>query len=408
MTKQLFQSYATFARTPEGFVLSVLTKRSYGWSANGLVHGLGEQPPLCRDITRADRDDRNGQIVTQGRDVWPLKPATDVIVTGHAHAPAGTSVRELPIEVRVGAHSRRIIALGPRFVERRSSGRITFSQPEPLQSVELSWWNAYGGIDPMVLPRGLSDTPVFAGKPTLELFPGAYPRNPSGTGYLIRATPALLDGLTLPQLEDPEQRLTPETLLVDDPKGWWKRPLPAGFGWCHALWFPRIIHCGGKPYHWPLGSELSAVREAQLGLLSGADEAGEIEGPSLHMTNEAAPGMILPYLKGDEPVELVGVSREGALRFVLEAEQATINAQVDAQGLRELQSVIHTLAVDADKRQLYIVRSTRFLVPDAMQVDLSAELPLDDAIARTCVTVDGLELTREHWPDSMTGAIEGE
>jgi hypothetical protein len=400
-TDSRFQNHAAFARTADHFVLSVLSKRTYAWNAAGAVGAASTQRPMALDISHERRSDRNGEVVVQGRDVWPLKAATDVVVTGHAHAPRGDAVTQLPVEVSVGQRSRRVIAFGPRFVERRAHGRLAFSPPIAVQSVELSWWNAYGGIDPMVLPEGLHDTPIFAGRPVLELFPGAYPRNPSGTGYMINDTKELLDGLTLPQLEDPTQLLTPNDLLVHEPASWWRRPLPAAFGWCHSLWFPRVLRCGGKPYHLPNSVPPGELRERELGRVTDADLAvGAPRAPDLRMTNEAAPDMIMPYLRGDETIRLTGMSAHGEQLFRLPAMQPNVSVWIDGETLPVLTSAIHTLAIDAEAREFYLVHSTRFVVPNELAADLSVEVPLDDAVARCRVEIDGHPLDRNQWSDA--------
>jgi hypothetical protein len=197
--------------------LSVLTKRTYVWS-QGRVVPADEQKPLAFDTEEQKRDEKFSGVITQGCDIWPIKLATDVVVTGKARARAGQPTTSMAVGVSVGGRVKRIQVMGRRYIDYAGPGRLRFSYPEPFTEVDLSWWNAYGGIDPFVLPRGLDDTPVVAGRLVPELFPGAYPRNPVGKGYVVVDTPDLLDGLLLPQLEDPRQMLTPETLLVGDPK----------------------------------------------------------------------------------------------------------------------------------------------------------------------------------------------
>jgi hypothetical protein len=393
-------SYVAFARTSDAYVLSVLCKRSYRWDKEGRVRPATEPCALSLDEVHARRDDRNGALVVQGRDVWPLKAATDVIVTGHAHAPDGRPVSKLDVSVSVGRRERRIVAFGPRFVEYRGRTTPAFSAPERFSSVEVSYWNAYGGIDPMVLPRGLDDTPSFAGKPTLELFPGSYPRNPSGCGYLIEPTRELLDGLELPQLEDPAHLLTPDTLLVREPAKWWRQPLPAAFGFCHALMFPRVVHCGGRPYHMPEQSdELAQMPELELGALSlEALIDKEARHPNLRMTQEAAPHMIMPFLNGDEPVKLSGFSAHGAHEFLVPSDRPNMQLRVDGSDVEQTGACIHSLVIDADNQTFYLVHSGRFVAPQDLAADISDGAPIEAVVARCEAKVDGQVLSREQWP----------
>ena len=396
-----FQNFGTFARLASSVSVSILSKRSYVWDSNGDVHPAREQAPITHDISVTQPADRNGEIVTQGRDAWPIKVATDVIVTGHAHAPAGEHVHALLVAVSVGQHHKRIVAFGRRFARYRN-GQISFSSPERLTSVDVSWANAYGGIDPMVLPEGLTDTPAIAGKPILELFPGAYPRNLAGTGYLIAETPDLIDGLELPQLEDPEHLLEPSSFLVRDPRAWWKCPLPAAFGWAHTLSFPRILHCGGKPYHLPQPPS-EALRECQLGLVDDATLADPKARPmNVKLTNEAAPDMIMPFLRGNEVVRLRGFDAHGELRFRLPNERPEVEVAIDGESLPELATCIHTLAIDADARQFYMLHSTRFAASQALVGALREQASMDDVYPRCHATVDGHALERAHWPNPET------
>jgi hypothetical protein len=403
-----WQTFATFALSSDACLLSVLCKRSYGWDASGRVFPLEEQAPLSQDVLHARRDDRNGELTVQGRDVWPLKQATDVIVTGHARTLCARPASSLAVAVSVGDVQRNLLALGPRYVERAGSGRVAFSPPELFTEVDVSFWNAYGGIDPFVLPLGLADTPCLAGQPLLELFPGAYPRNPCGLGYLIKETPELLDGLALPLLEQPEQRLTPETLLVGEPEAWGRQPRPAGFGWCHSMWFPRIVQAGGKPYHLPRCAEDGQrLRELELGAI----EEAQLRDPAARFlrdrwVQEAAPELIVPFLRGDERVRLQGFDVLGDQSFQLPSERPLVRARVDGAELELLASVIHTLAIDADRKQFYLLRSQRYRVPDGFAGDLCAEEPLEQLLGRCEVSVSGRPLEREQWPAAPAATNE--
>lgn len=246
---------------------------------------------------------------------------------------------------------------------------------------------------------------MLAGKPTLELFPGAYPRNPSGIGYLIAESPQLLDGLALPLLEQPTQLLTPRTFLVRDPKAWWRQPPPAGFGWCHPLWFPRILHCGGKPYHMPPPpGPGTIVNEFALGAIEPERLAGSNSRmPTPRLANEAAPDMIFPFLAGDEVVRLGGFSPHGEQGFQLPKERPRVEARVDGVELSPLGCYIHTLAVDADTAEFYVLYSTRFVVDEEMAVDLLDGDPIDSIIPRCEVRVDARALERDEWPSADAG-----
>ena len=394
-----WQCHATMSAFEPHIYLSVLTKRTYAW-AQGRVVPADEQQPLAFDTQEDKRDEKRSGVITQGCDIWPIKLASDVVVTGKAHSRAGQPTTSMVVGVSVGGRVKRIQVMGPRYIEYVGQGRLRFSYPEPFTQVDLSWWNAYGGIDPFVLPRGLDDTPVVAGRLVPELFPGAYPRNPVGKGYVILDNPELLDGLMLPQLEDPRQLLTPETLLVGDAKQWWRRPQPAGFGWWHTLWFPRVVNVGGKPYHLPPAMERGErLRELMLGLVTEAQlTKREARVPNLNYLNEAAPDMIFPFLKGDEVVRLEGISESPEETFRLPSERPVVTAKIDGRPVANPSLYLHTLAIDAEKRQFYTLWSTRFVVSPDLAGAIGEGLPLELAASRVEVAVDGMPLGPEHWP----------
>jgi hypothetical protein len=371
-----WQSFATFAATREACLLSVLYKRSYGWDARGRVFSLDEQPPLAFDVTHAKRQDRNGELPVQGRDTWPLKQATDVVVTGHARTPRGVSASSMPVAVCIGDVRRELVALGPRYVERAGPGQLAFSPPALFTEVDVSFWNAYGGIDPFVVPRGLEDTPCLA----------------------------------LPLLEQPEHRLTPESLLVREPEAWGRQPRPAAFGWCHSLWFPRLVQAGGKPYHLPRVTEAGRrLRELELGALEEAQlQQRQARFLRERWVQEAAPELTLPFLRGDEGLRLEGFDILGAQQLSLPGERPMVHARVDGRELAPLADVLHTLAIDADRKQLYLLRSQRYRLPGDFADDLCAEEPLDDLLGRCEVSVGGRLLERERWPAAPAAKDEKE
>jgi hypothetical protein len=394
-----WQCHATFTALEPSVFLSVLTKRTYAWS-QGRIVPADEQKPLAFDIEEETREGKHGGVITQGCDVWPIKLATDVVVSGKARARAGQPTTSMSVGVSVGGRVKRIQVIGSRYIQYAGKGSLRFSNPKPFTEVELSWWNAYGGIDPMVLPLGLEDTPTSAGRLVPELFPGAYPRNPVGTGYLVLETPELLDGFRLPLLEDPRQPLTAETFLVKDPKQWWRRPQPAGFGWWDTLWFPRIVNLGGKPYHLPPAMDRGErLRELSLGLVT-EDQLTRKEArtPNLRFLNEAAPDMIFPFLNGDEVIRLEGMSANAEESFRLPAERPTVSARLDAQALVNPTTCLHTLAIDAESHEFYLVWSTRFAVPASFADEIAEGLPFDEAVPRASVVVDGMPLELQHWP----------
>ena len=93
----------------------------------------------------------------------------------------------------------------------------------PFTSLPIRYERAYGGRD----EHSVADIPFH------------YPRNPMGTGVVLRDA-AMWWTDSLPNVEDPDDLLTPERVIMEAPERWpLQPPLPAGFGWRQRNWFPR-------------------------------------------------------------------------------------------------------------------------------------------------------------------------
>ena len=149
-----------------------------------------------------------------GSDFWPFKRYGDVVVRGKAFARAGLGHRV--VSVRVGQTAKRLRVFGRRYVEWSARRGPRLGAPEEVSGVELGYANAYGGFDrrvPTAAPTTFWDALRLTGD-----HPGTYPRNQSGKGYLVVDSP--IDGVELPNLEDPDHLLTAENLIVKDPALW--------------------------------------------------------------------------------------------------------------------------------------------------------------------------------------------
>lgn len=202
------------------------------------------------------------------------KPATDIMLLGHAVAPR--PVRVLDVGLRVGPVARTLRVFGERRWEGAGDG-ARISAPEPFERLPLRWELAFGGI-----------APADEGKP-----PESEPRNPVGRGLLAGPTLRNPDGRPLPNIEDPRA-------LIARPQD---RPPPAGVAPVAPAWLPRRTYAGTYDAAW------QATRAPYLPL--------DFDPRFL---NVAAPELVAPdYLQGGEPVELSGVTAEAPLRFNLPA-----------------------------------------------------------------------------------------
>ncbi|NMO15905.1 DUF2169 domain-containing protein [Pyxidicoccus fallax] len=208
-------------------------------------------------------------------EVHLLKPHTDVVLIGEAHAPGGRPVESCLVGVRVGELRKVIQVFGDRQWSRGvMAPRI--SSPVPFVTLPLVYERAFGGthvVDP-------EKQQVLA-----EL------RNPVGVGFRGKRSHSEMLGTRLPNLEDPSNLIQS---VADNPR-------PFGVGHVPPSWAPRVSLAGTYNDTWrmtrapylPLDFKREFFQTASEGLRSSG------------------------HLKGGEPVELVNVSPEGALRFAL-------------------------------------------------------------------------------------------
>ena len=394
-----WECLANIARNDYCYYLSVLTKRTYKWDVYGNVSFADEQLPITMDIELEEHEQRTFKAVKTGLDSWPFKYRTDVVVHGAARSPR--PVPHLLTQVQVGDRIKSVLVFGDRYVDYRGPKRVAFSEPKRFEALPLSWFNAYGGMDPTELPKSYKDTPTAMGNPVFDLFPGVYPRNPAGVGFFVNDTREILaQGPSLPNQEDPEHLLRPETFLVGAASHWWRCPLPQSYGWVRSLWFPRCIHAGSKPYHLPDEAhydDLVELRREEITLEDFTTRDFISPLPTLHMANEASSGLILPCLEGDEPVRLRGFSAEGDMGFVLPNERAKIEAKADGKPLATSDVRMHTLYIDADKSEFFVLTAHRYDLDDRWAEELIVKPAVDAVLDRFEISVDETQLTSDHW-----------
>ena len=175
-------------------VFSVIVKRSYTIGEGGAVARRIPGEPLRKSDGYYDHGSPDFATVEHEHELAACKAATDVVVIGRAWAPVGRPVHAITVGVRVGQREKRLQVTGDRTCRYRSDGPPAFSEPLPFTSMPIRYERAYGGCDELSFP----DIPFH------------YPRNPLGTGVVLRNVRDVVDGLALPNIEDPDDLLTPE------------------------------------------------------------------------------------------------------------------------------------------------------------------------------------------------------
>jgi hypothetical protein len=225
----------------------------------------GEDPrPTPKQLPIFNNDimtDAKSPSVRFESDLVPFKPCTDVVLVGHAYAPEGKAVSELLAGLRVGQLRYGVAVIGDRQWQTQLLDRPAISHTVPFRTMDLVYERAFGGFD----------------KPA-----GTYCKeNHVGTGFIGKRTAERVEGLRLPNLEDPRNRIN----------AWNIRPRPAGFGFYGRGWSPRLAYTG--TYDDKYMKERHPLLPADF---------------SFRFFNGAHPDLqVGGYLRGDEDVDLLNV-----------------------------------------------------------------------------------------------------
>ena len=201
------------------------------------------------------------------------KPACDVLLLGHAHAPAGRRATRVRVGLKVGQLVKQFDVVGQRRW-RRHAGVVVATQPEPFERIAISYDVAFGGTDRTEeAEHGRTD---------------AYALNPVGVGYGRHA--GWIDDRPLPCTEQIDRP-------VDDPAGDYA---PMALSPIGRNWLLRRAYAGTYDQQWiettaPLWPEDFDERYFQA----------------------APPEQTIPFPQGGEPVVLRNLTADGERRFSL-------------------------------------------------------------------------------------------
>jgi hypothetical protein len=322
-------------QTPQGeHILSVLVKRTYDMgSAGQCSRARADYRIVSGDIHHGDPMISTVKLES---DFVPYKLATDIVLNGRAYAPNGQRVSLLKVSVVVDKYRKDLLVTGDRVAKYNGKKDPIFTEPQPFSAMDLCYERAYGGID-------------IHSEPRMQY---AYARNHLGRGYVVSNNQRSIDNLSLPNIEDPNDRLTPQRLCVGDFRNWENQPVPQGFGWTMKLWHPRCTYAGIMPADRALEQEL---RKAYSALVPPAQRRFYEQNPlptiDFRFFNGASPGLIVPFLSGTEQVTLTNLDPRGTLQFRLPGERPFISVNI-GQGTQEPDVVLHTVMVRSEDRQI--------------------------------------------------------
>jgi hypothetical protein len=342
--------------TDRGLDLSILVRRTYAIRGDGSCIDADLQLPLDAE---PDDGEIGFDVTWRGElDVAPHKPLTDVVVFGHAHArDRWTTETIASVGLPARDYVKRVLVVGDRRCAVGPGGELRFSRPEPFERMPLCWTRAYGGVAPYDSPPPPSDGALDLYRRIA--FPGnQYPRNPIGRGWALRRQTTLLDGIELPNLEDPSRRLTVDDAFPSCAEDWHRQPIAESFGWVDAGWFPRCAFAGAAP----VPDAPTDVEEVQHGYLpTGWNRLVTGEKVDARFFNAASPGLAVPYLAPGEPIELRGMDPTGRMIFRMPSPPERTFAA--GGSVLDVKWVAHTALVLADERTLAVTWCARTPLP---------------------------------------------
>jgi hypothetical protein len=243
------------------------------------------------------------------------KPGTDVVLVGHAY-PSRPKATTVDVSVSVAKLTKTIRVFGDRRWL-RMAGFTRASEPLPFERVPLVYERAFGGPGPKSSDGGATSFD---------------PRNPVGTGFVEPSHRDQVDGLALPNLEEP-------SALIKRPED---QPAPQGFGYVGRHWTPRAALAGTYDAAWE--SERSPF------LPDDFDE---------RFFNGASPGLVAtPHLRGGEDVKINNASSQGDLAFQLPSDAYETDVWIKGKSTT-YPMVFDTLIIEPDESRFSQVwRST--------------------------------------------------
>jgi len=352
--------------------------------------------PLENDI----RDENLAPRIPAHTDFWPAKQSTDVAVLGSAFAPNGQPVRQMQAGIEIAGRSKQILVIGDRLVEWSRDGHPELGEAEPFLSMPMDIKRAYGGCDFRV-PFDEKD-PRATGV-TLDCdYPGLYPRNPWGTGYLVMPDP--IDGMPLPNLEDPDDLLTDDRIITSNPENWYLQPMPAYLEWMPINCFPRnqflAIEC--DPW-FPLPDD-EKLKEVQHGYLPKEyrrhlQDQHFGDPPHLRIRQESSHGLMFSKEIYGTDVRVTGMHpKHSVLQFTLPQKPPSVVMKIENEQ-EELQPHLASLAIYPDLEYICLTYTAIMFSPRPFFPGIHKYIPV-------AVSVNGERAVRYQPPATIKDRLE--
>lgn len=292
---------ALFANEQGIDTLYIVVKATFTWQG-GLQIAEQQVPPTMADEYWGDPASSSLKYAS---DMHLSKPGTDVVYLGRAYAPDRNPVTQLDVSLAVAEKQKTLRVFGPR---QWRNGAISAAQP--FASIPIVYEYAFGGQyqpDPQQ-PHIL-----------------AIEHNPVGCGLRGERSAQQLEGLPLPNIEDPQ-------CLIESVQD---KAIPAGFAFVAPAWLPRRQYAGTYDEQW------QQQRAPYL--------PADFDPRFFHC---AHPEFIFDrYLQGGESIELDHLTPEGLIQLTV--PRVKLAAKVRVAGSQATPALnLETLLIEAEQQRI--------------------------------------------------------
>jgi len=377
--------------------LAVVYKKTYDFRHARPATPSDSQPPLINDFIPYESgtpDTPSSYMETP--EVIGHKTGTDLVIRGSAQSPR--PVTQTTISVHIDSRLiHRADVLGNRYCG-FVNGRLMFTPPEPFVEIPLRYENAYGGPDRLCQTEfieQLNQTVPAADMRRIrsiaeDLFSDAtplmYPRNRFGKGYILEERKDIVEGRSLPNIERPEARLTPENIIVGNPLSWYKQPLPIGLDYLDPSAFPRCAMFGLPPATIENPGPFAEVKKGYVpedfsrGNIFTCDRENIPQLIHPDAGRCASLGLWLPFLKGHESIRLHGMDlAHPDFEVVLPAEYPvfSISGSGSGRGAVDIKGRIYLAHININDHLLTLIWTARIKSPGSLDTARLMEIEND-------------------------------
>lgn len=245
-------------------------------------------------------------------DLGLMKPGTDVIVIGHAHAPQGRPVAEVTVGLRISQTNKTLLIRGENSFSNGLTGLKT-TTPIPFVTMPIVYERAFGGVD-----RSSADPAKWR----MDL------RNPLGLGFGCHGP--RLAHTTGPNVLHPSKE--------------WSRP--AGFGAICSHWSPRLELSGTYDEKWKKERFPLLPRDFDRRCLMCSPEDQRFE----------------DYLTGGETIEVVNMSERGSFTGMLPTVKLSMTTMFGFKRVKHA-ARLTTILVEPERELVACVWQSSLAVP---------------------------------------------